>query len=45
MRQCRERAVHEGWTIVETYSDRTISGASLILSGVQSLLAETTYEA
>ena len=22
LRQCRERAVREGWTIVETYSDR-----------------------
>ncbi|WP_236774324.1 recombinase family protein [Agrobacterium tumefaciens] len=40
MRQCRERAAHEGWTIAETYSDRTVSGASLIRSGIQSLLAD-----
>jgi site-specific DNA recombinase len=40
LRQCRERAVREGWTIVESYSDRSISGASLIRSGIQSLLAD-----
>jgi len=40
LRQCRERAVREGWTIVDTYSDRAISGASLIRSGIQSLLAD-----
>jgi site-specific DNA recombinase len=40
LRQCRERAVREGWTIVESYSDRAISGASLIRSGIQSLLAD-----
>ena len=40
LRQCRERAVREGWTIVETYSDRAISGASLIRAGIQSLLAD-----
>ena len=40
LRQCGERAVREGWTIVETYSDRAVSGASLIRSGIQSLLAD-----
>lgn len=40
LRQCRERAAREGWTVVETYSDRAISGASLIRSGIQSLLTE-----
>lgn len=40
LRQCRERATREGWTIVESYSDRAISGASLIRSGIQSLLAD-----
>ena len=40
LRQCRERAAREGWTVVETYSDRAISGASLIRSGIQSLLAD-----
>lgn len=41
LRQCRERAAREGWTVTETYSDRAISGASLIRSGIQSLLADT----
>ena len=40
LRQCRERAAREGWTIVESYSDRAISGASMIRSGIQSLLAD-----
>ncbi|MCW8059127.1 recombinase family protein [Agrobacterium tumefaciens] len=40
LRQCRERAAREGWTVVETYSDRAISGVSLIRSGIQSLLAD-----
>lgn len=40
LRQCRERAAREGWTVVESYSDRSISGASLIRSGIQSLLAD-----
>lgn len=40
LRQCCERAAREGWTIAETYSDRAISGASLIRSGIQSLLAD-----
>ena len=40
LRQCRERAAREGWTVVESYSDRAISGASLIRSGIQTLLAD-----
>jgi DNA invertase Pin-like site-specific DNA recombinase len=40
LRQCRERAEREGWTVVETYSDRAISGASMIRSGIQALLAD-----
>lgn len=40
LRQCRERAAREGWTIVETYSDRAISGASLVRSGIQTLLSD-----
>ncbi len=40
LRQCRERAAREGWTVVESYSDRSISGSSLIRSGIQSLLAD-----
>ena len=40
MRQCRERAAREGWNVVETYSDHAVSGATLIRSGIQSLLAD-----
>jgi len=40
LRQCRERAAREGWTVAETYFDRAISGASLIRSGIQSLLTD-----
>jgi len=40
LRQCRERAAREGWTIADSYYDRAISGASLIRSGIQSLLAD-----
>lgn len=40
MRQCRERAAREGWTVVETYSDRAISGSSMIRAGIQALLAD-----
>ena len=40
MRQCRERAVREGWAVVESYSGRAIFGASLIRSGIQVLLAD-----
>ncbi|WP_083445419.1 recombinase family protein [Ruegeria sp. 6PALISEP08] len=31
LRLCRERADAEEWTIVDSYSDRSISGASLKL--------------
>ncbi len=40
LRQCRERAAREDWIIVDSYSDRAVSGASLIRSGIQSLLAD-----
>lgn len=40
LRQCRERAAREGWTVVETYSDRAISGAPMIRPGIQALLAD-----
>lgn len=40
LRQCRERAAREGWQIVTTYTDRAISGASLIRPGIQALLAD-----
>ena len=42
LRQCRERAAREGWTVVESYSDRAISGASLIRPGIQELLSDVS---
>nr|WP_113866468.1 recombinase family protein [Brenneria salicis]NMN91453.1 DNA invertase Pin-like site-specific DNA recombinase [Brenneria salicis ATCC 15712 = DSM 30166]RBP62697.1 DNA invertase Pin-like site-specific DNA recombinase [Brenneria salicis ATCC 15712 = DSM 30166]RLM30664.1 resolvase [Brenneria salicis ATCC 15712 = DSM 30166] len=40
LRQCRERAAREGWTVVETYSDRAISGSSMFRAGIRALLAD-----
>jgi site-specific DNA recombinase len=40
LRQCREYAARQGWTIADSYSDRAISGASLLRSGIQELLAD-----
>ncbi len=41
-RLCHERAEREGWHVVETYSDRAVSGASLIRRGIQTLLGDAT---
>lgn len=35
-----ERAEREGWKIVDSYCDRSISGASLIRPGIQALMAD-----
>ena len=40
LRICRARAEREGWTIVDSYTDRAISGASLLRPGVQELIAD-----
>lgn len=40
LRICRAKAAAEGWAIVGTYTDRAISGASMIRPGLQSLLAD-----
>ncbi|WP_299410422.1 recombinase family protein [uncultured Roseobacter sp.] len=40
LRLCRERAEREGWHIIGSYSDRSISGASLIRPGIQSLMSD-----
>jgi site-specific DNA recombinase len=41
IRQCRTMIEREGWTYVTTYSDRAISGSTLILRpGVQALIAD-----
>jgi len=39
-RLCRAHAERHGWTIVGTYQDRAMSGASLIRSGIQTMLAD-----
>jgi site-specific DNA recombinase len=39
-RICRERAAREGWSVYKCYSDRGISGASLIRPGIQKLLQD-----
>ena len=40
IRSCREYAARQGLTVVETYSDRAVSGASLMRSGMQKLLRD-----
>ena len=38
VRLCMERAERDGWTVVQTFTDMAISGASLHRPGLQSLL-------
>jgi site-specific DNA recombinase len=40
IRSCREYAARQGLKVVETYSDRAVSGASLMRSGMQTLLRD-----
>lgn len=40
LRLCRGKAEREGWVIVDSYTDRAISGASLLRPGVQELIAD-----
>lgn len=40
LRLCRQYAERQGWTIVESYHDRAISGASLIRPGIQALMQD-----
>ena len=40
LRLCRERAEREGWMVIDSYSDRSISGESLIRPGVQALMQD-----
>ncbi|NKW81762.1 recombinase family protein [Ochrobactrum pecoris] len=40
LRICRTRAEREGWTVVDSYTDRAISGSSLLRPGVQELIAD-----
>ena len=40
IRSCREHAVRQGLEVVEVYSDKAISGASLMRSGIQKWLRD-----
>ncbi|MRN44647.1 MULTISPECIES: recombinase family protein [unclassified Brucella] len=40
LRICRARAEKEGWTVVDSYTDRAISGSSLLRPGVQELITD-----
>ena len=39
VRLCRERIDREGWSLVQTFADRAMSGATLLRPGMQGLLA------
>jgi DNA invertase Pin-like site-specific DNA recombinase len=40
LRQGRDYAERQGWIVVESYTDRAISGASLIRPGIQQLMVD-----
>lgn len=40
LRLCRLHAERQGWTVAGSYSDRAISGASLLRPGIQELIAD-----
>ncbi|UWQ95543.1 recombinase family protein [Rhodobacteraceae bacterium M385] len=40
LRICRMHAEQQGWQVVEEYTDHATSGASLIRSGIQALMAD-----
>jgi site-specific DNA recombinase len=40
VRLCEERAAREGWKVVKRYTDRAISGASLVRPGIQALMQD-----
>ena len=40
LRSCRLHAERQGWTIVDSYTDRAISGASLLRPGIQELIQD-----
>ncbi|MDA9505701.1 hypothetical protein XI09_13805 [Bradyrhizobium sp. CCBAU 11386] len=39
LRLCRLHAEKQGWTVVDSYTDRAISGASLLRPGIQELIS------
>ncbi len=40
LRLCRLHVERQGWTVAGSYSDRAISGASLLRAGIQELMAD-----
>ena len=40
LRLCRLHAERQGWTIIDSYTDRAISGASLLRPGIQELISD-----
>jgi site-specific DNA recombinase len=40
VRLCDERARREGYTVIETYADRAVSGASMLRPGLQALMTD-----
>ena len=42
LRLCRQHAEKQGWSIVDSYTDRAISGASLLRPGMQELIQDAT---
>jgi len=40
IRECRKRIDHEGWSLIEVYSDRAVSGASTLRPGYQKMLED-----
>ena len=40
LRLCRLHAERQGWTVIDSYSDRAISGASLLRPGIQELIQD-----
>ncbi|MGY4281259.1 DNA invertase Pin-like site-specific DNA recombinase [Bradyrhizobium sp. LM2.7] len=42
LRLCRLHAEKQGWTVVDSYTDRAISGASLLRPGIQELISDAT---
>jgi site-specific DNA recombinase len=43
LRLCRDYAGRQNWTIVESYADRAVSGASLIRVGIQALMSDAQH--
>jgi site-specific DNA recombinase len=44
LRLCCLHAERQGWTVVDSYSDRQISGASLLRPGIQELIQDATRD-